>query len=284
MKEVVGVSVLTTNYNNGIFLKDFFESFLYSSFSPEEIIIVDDGSTDHSISIINTYISLLPIKLIQLPINEGRAAALNIGKKSCTKHYTLLIDSDDMIFPDRIEKQYKFMEANPDIDILGANVLYFNSAKNSFLNRSNFPITHEKIIRNFYNGENGVLQPTVMIKTSILKSIEYIPITPGQDYVFFSVLAKKGYKFSAIKDPVNKMRIHQKSIVSNITFFSIKTIFLKRDELFNTKTNHIRIFFYYKYIKAYRKSHLSKYFLLRIFYLSLSILYNPKKLFKRMVI
>lgn len=284
MKRKVDVSVLATNYNNGKYLKEFFESIINSTVEPKEIIIVDDGSTDNSTEIIKQYKELTNIKLFEFDKNKGRAAALNYGKKRCQCKYTLIIDPDDIVLQNRIEKQYFFMENNPKIDILGGNVTYFNSETGKRLYNSNFPITHKNIYKTFIKGENGVLQPTVIAKTEVLQNADYIQIAPGQDYVFFAGLAKKGYRFAALKEPVNLMRIHLRSVVSNINRGSIKNIFLHRDKIFNTKTSSIRIYFYYNYLFFYRKSMLNNQKGLKYLYLFLSIIFNPKKLIKRLKI
>lgn len=284
MKRKVDVSVLATNYNNGKYLKEFFESIINSTVEPKEIIIVDDGSTDNSTEIIKQYKELTNIKLFEFDKNKGRAAALNYGKKRCQCKYTLIIDPDDIVLQNRIEKQYFFMENNPKIDILGGNVTYFNSETSKKLYNSNFPITHKNIYKTFIKGENGVLQPTVIAKTEVLQNADYIQIAPGQDYVFFAGLAKKGCRFAALKEPVNLMRIHLRSVVSNINRGSIKNIFLHRDKIFNTKTSSIRIYFYYNYLFFYRKSMLNNQKGLKYLYLFLSIIFNPKKLIKRLKI
>ncbi|MCD4793925.1 MAG: glycosyltransferase [Bacteroidales bacterium] len=282
MKKEVDVSLLATNYNNEKFLKEFFESIINSTVEPKEIIIVDDGSTDNSTEIIKQFEKKANIKLFAFDENKGRAAALNYGKKKCECKYTLIIDPDDILLPNRIEKQYSFLENKPEIDILGANVIYFNSETGKKLNNSNFPTTHKDIYKTFYKGENGVLQPTILAKTEVLQKPDYIQIAPGQDYVFFAGLAKKGCRFAALKEPVNLMRIHPSSVVSNINIGSIKKIFSHRDKIFNTKTSSVRIYFYYKYLFFYRKSMLNKQKILKYLYLFLSIIFNPIKLINRL--
>ncbi len=282
MKTTVNVSILATNYNNGKFLKAFFESIIESTVLPNEIIIVDDGSTDNSIKIINEFKKKINIDLLKFDENKGRATALNYGKKACTSKYTLIIDPDDILLPNRIETQFLYMEENKDIDILGGNVIYFNSETGEKLNKSNFPTSHKDIYKTYYKGENGILQPTILAKTNVMQRLNYIQIAPGQDYVFFANLAKLNYKFSALKQPVNLMRIHTNSVVSNINFASIQKIFLQRDKIFNTKTNNLHIFIYYKYLYFYRKSMLTNNKVLKYFFLAISVILNPIKLLKRL--
>lgn len=281
MKKIVDVSLLAANYNNGEFLSDFFNSIINSTIQPKEIIFVDDGSTDNSLEIIKIYSNLPQLKLIKFQINKGRASALNAGKFECLSKYTLIIDPDDILLPNRIEIQFNYMEKNPEIDVLGGNVIYFNSKTGEKLNISNFPTSNSKIYKTFYRGENGVLQPTVICKTKVLKKFDYKQIVPGQDYELFARMAKAGYYFAAIKEPVNKMRIHINSVVSNVKLQSFINLYKYRDKIFGTKTSKIKICLYFWHIKYYRKSMFSKNRISKYFDLSLSIIAYPQKILRR---
>ncbi len=280
MKKIVDVSVLATNYNNAKFLDDFFESIVNSTVAPAEVVFVDDGSTDNSIEIAEKYNKILPLKIVSFEKNKGRAAALNKGKNLCNSKYTLIIDPDDIMLPDRIEKQYNFMEQNPQIDVLGGNVTYFNSITGKILNKSNFP--QKKIYETYAKGENGVLQPTVIIKTDVIKKYQYKQIVPGQDYELFSRIVVDGYKFSNLTDILNKMRVHPQSAVSNLKYSSIKQIFEQRDLIFGTKTSDLKVYFYFIHLLNYRKSMLSNKKLAKIYYKIIASLFYPSKIFKRL--
>jgi len=282
MKQTVDISILATNFNNGNFLSDFFDSIINSTVVPKEIIFVDDGSTDNSLQIVEKYNFLENLEVIDFKENRGRAAALNTGKSKCNSKYILIIDPDDILLPERIEIQYNFMKKNPDIDVLGGNAIYFNSETGEKLNISNFPTSNLDIFKTFYKGENGVLQPTVICKTELLKKYDYKQIVPGQDYELFGRIAKDGYKFASLKKPINKMRVHTNSVVSNIKLQSFINLFSHRDKIFGTKTSKIKILFYFWHIKYYRKSMFAKNSIAKYFNLLLSVLAYPQKMFKRL--
>ncbi len=277
--KTVDVSLLATNYNNGKYLNDFFKSIENSTVKPREIIFVDDGSTDDSLRILKSYENLGNLKLIKFHKNKGRSVALNTGKKNCTSKYTLIIDPDDVLLPERIEKQFNFMENNPEIDVLGGNVIYFNDKTKKKLNKSNFPI--KNILEVYKKGQNGVLQPTVIIKTKIFKLYNYKPIVPGQDYELFARMVKAGYKFANLPDILNKMRVHPNSAVSKLSLNSIKNIYKQRDKIFNTKTKKIVIITYYLHLKCYRIGMLSNFIVKKYLFFILSSLFYPQKIFKR---
>ncbi len=279
MKKIVDVSILATNYNNGKYLDDFFQSIIALTVIPRQLVFVDDGSTDNSVEVIKKYQKLPFLELLIFDKNRGRAEALNKGKKQCFSKYILMIDPDDIMLPKRLEQQFLFMESNPEIAVCGGNVLYFNSETGKILNKSNFP---QKNILNIYRkGENGVLQPTVIIKNKIIKKYEYKQIVPGQDYEFFARIINDGYLFKNLPDILNKMRIHQKSAVSNLTFNSIKNIFYHRDKIFKTHSSFVKIYLYFLHLKFYRKGMLSTKKILKLIYYFISLICYPKKIINR---
>ncbi len=280
MKKTANISVFATNYNNGEFLVDFMESILNSTMQPREIIFVDDGSTDKSLEVMERYKNLPHLKIIAFDKNKGRSAALNEGKKHCSAKYTMLIDPDDKLLSDRIEKQWSYMESHPQIDVLGANVQYFKSGTGQNLNTSKFSV--KNIFETYKKGENGVLQPTVIIKTELYKQYDYIEMVPGQDYQLFARMIVEGARFANLPDIVNLMRVHEKSAVSNITYQSLSKIFTCRDQIFNTQTSRFRKYMYYRYLKTYRKAMLTENTLIKYALLLFAIAFQPGKLLKRL--
>lgn len=112
------VSVLMSVYNGEKYLKESIESILSQTYSDFEFIIIDDGSTDNSLKIIKAF----PDQRIRLVCNKkniGLANSLNRGIKLAQGEYILRMDADDISLPNRITKQVKYMDANPDIDISG---------------------------------------------------------------------------------------------------------------------------------------------------------------------
>lgn len=282
MKKKLSVSIVVANYNNAEYLCEFIESVINSSVFPAELIIIDDGSSDNSVEILRQYRGFDFLKIIEFGENKGFARALNIGIKTATGKYIMRADPDDILLKNRIERQFTFMENNPKIDISGCNVIYFSDKTKKELNISNFPISHQKIKKTYLKGEHGLQHPTAFAKSKIMKKFEYLPdVFPSEDYEIFSQMIKSGYIFENIKTPLYKMRIHHRSSTSNTTFKSILKTFSFRDKIFNTKTSLPKIWFYYNYIRFYRKYQLNENIILRHIYLILAVCFYPEKLIKR---
>ena len=95
------VSIIINNYNYGRFIRDAIESALQQTYTPIEVIVVDDGSTDNSRQIIEAYgTRIIPVN----KSNGGQASALNAGFQKSKGDIILFLDADDYLAPDVVEK------------------------------------------------------------------------------------------------------------------------------------------------------------------------------------
>jgi len=281
-KRTVSVSIVAANYNNGKYLQQFIESVSASTVLPHELIIVDDGSTDDSLTVLNGYSDLLFLRVIPFKQNLGFTAALNAGIEASTGKYIMRADPDDLLHPERIGQQYQFMEENPDLDVLGSNVLYFNDQDGSDITVSNFPLTDIAIKKAYLQGEHGLMHATTILKTNVFKQYRYQHIFPGEDYELFSRMVKDGHKFQNLARPLYKVRVHAGSSSSNLKFESIRQTFAFRDQIFGTKTSKCRIVIYFQHIRHYRSYQMAGNSITKYFHLLLSVLFYPAKLVKRL--
>ena len=100
-------------YNAECYLNQAISSCLNQSYQNIELILIDDGSVDKSIEIINNIINKdNRVKLFFTPTNQGPATARNIGLEKAQGDYITFLDSDDFIANDKLEKQLNFMLQN----------------------------------------------------------------------------------------------------------------------------------------------------------------------------
>jgi len=111
MKSIV--SIITPSYNSLKFIAKTINSVLDQTYQEWEMIIIDDCSSDASIDIIEKYIENdNRIKCIKLEKNVGPANARNVGIQEAKGKYIAFLDSDDIWFPNKLEKQIEFMQKN----------------------------------------------------------------------------------------------------------------------------------------------------------------------------
>lgn len=283
-KKTANVSIVTANYNNGNYLTDFINSINQSSILPKELIIIDDGSTDDSLKILESFSHIEFLKVIRFKTNRGFCVALNAGVKSATGNYIMRVDPDDNILKDRIKTQVEYLDRNKEIDVVGSNVIYFSNNTGKELNRSNFPLGYSAIKRKYLNGEHGVQHTSTMIRAKVMKQYKYVQENfKAEDYEIFAKMIKDGHQFANINEVLTKMRVHSNSVSSNIKFETIAKTYKIRDEIFNTSTNQLKIYFYYWYILNYKKFLITQNVIMRSLYLFLSVIFYPSKFINRII-
>lgn len=109
------VSVIVPVYNTEKYLKDCLNSLVNQTLKDIEIIIINDGSTDKSLELLNDYASKYKNIIIINKKNEGQAIARNLGIKSANGEYIAFVDSDDYIELNMFEELYKDSEKKYDI-------------------------------------------------------------------------------------------------------------------------------------------------------------------------
>lgn len=282
-KPTYDLSIISANYNNGRYLSTFIRSIIDSPVWPAELILVNDGSTDQSIEILAGFKDVTFLHVIDLKQNIGLSAALNLALEAATGKYIMRADPDDIFLPQRIPLQIAYLEAHPDIDILGSNVEYFSDLDGRILNTSHFPLDHDAIVDRYRRGKHGLQHPTVCIKGDVYRQFRYTPgLAPTEDYDLFSRMALAGYRFANLPQPLYRMRVHTGSSTSNITFHQISQTFDYRDLLWGTHTSRLQRWRYFKHIQHYRKFQLATDYPARILHLLLATAFYPSKLINRL--
>jgi glycosyltransferase involved in cell wall biosynthesis len=112
-------------YNEEKYIAEAIESVLNQTFADFEFIIVDDGSTDATRSIIESYATDDPrLKLHRNDSNQGLPASLNRGIAEARGEYIARMDADDRSRPERFATQVRFLDANEHIHVAGCYVRY----------------------------------------------------------------------------------------------------------------------------------------------------------------
>lgn len=115
------VSVIIPCYNREQYIAETIESVLCQTYKTTELIVVDDGCTDNSREIIESFTS--KIKILEHPggVNKGQSAAINLGLKNATGTYIAILDSDDLFSSEKIVRQVSFLETHPEAGLVYAN-------------------------------------------------------------------------------------------------------------------------------------------------------------------
>lgn len=117
-------SILLAVYKkeNPVYFSQSLDSIFSQILFPHEVVLVKDGPlTDDLERVINKYQSKYYIlKVVSLPVNQGLGKALNEGLKHCSHDLVARMDTDDIVKPDRFEKQLKIFQEDPEVDVVGS--------------------------------------------------------------------------------------------------------------------------------------------------------------------
>lgn len=205
------LSVILPVYNGQEYLLEAIESVLLQSFSDFELIIINDGSTDASSTIIDK-LSDPRIQFFQ-QLNKGLAATLNRAISLAKGEYIARQDQDDISFKSRFQKQVEFLDANPDVGMVGtaAEIWVGNERTNRFLKHP----TDNAAIKFAMLFDNPFVHSSVMIRRSVFEKVgnysEDLSRQPPEDYELWSRIMKK-YKLANLPDVLMAYREVQGSM------------------------------------------------------------------------
>ena len=128
------ITVLMPAYNAEKYIGEAIASVLNQTFTDFELLIINDGSTDTTKQIIDSFTDSR-IRLIN-QTNQGIAAALNIGLLNAKADLIARFDADDICMPERLMIQYNFLSDHPDYIIVGADADFIDMNGNFVYTRS----------------------------------------------------------------------------------------------------------------------------------------------------
>ena len=215
-KENIDISILIPIYNCEKYIKECLDSCLNQDFTGTyEIIIIDDGSTDNTIKLINKY-NDSKIKLYQKE-HSGISDTLNFGLTKCNGEYICRMDGDDVMYENRLTLQYKYMQRDKNVDILSNGLVCFD--ENLLKVKSEIPILNfdkNKITLSDIKDNCNIHHPCIFFKNN-LKDFYYISAFDNfEDYELWFRLLKKDYHISSWHIPVIKYRYRNNSNSHNL--------------------------------------------------------------------
>jgi glycosyltransferase involved in cell wall biosynthesis len=164
------ITVLLAVYNGQQYLRAAIESVLTQTFTDFEFLIIDDGSTDQTLSILREYAARDGrIRMVTRP-NKGLTNTLNEGLSLAGGEFLARMDADDICMPRRFERQLGYLRENPDCVLVGSRVL--------LMDPDGLPIremcleqTHDEIDQAHLNRGWPIVHPAATMRLSALKQI-----------------------------------------------------------------------------------------------------------------
>jgi glycosyltransferase involved in cell wall biosynthesis len=215
-KALSWVSVIITTYNRSNMLPTAVESVLAQTYPAIEIIVVDDGSTDDTKKVMKQYVGR--VTYIRQD-NQGLAAARNTGIRASSGQYINVLDDDDFFMPTKIERQVQVLDTQPDTALVNCGHYYVNE-KGALLYKvipspgtdtlkelvcGCFIVAHAPLIRRQCLDEIGLFDQNLPWFGKYC-----------EDWDLWLRMARSGYRFVHIQEPLCAYRIHGDSQLTNI--------------------------------------------------------------------
>lgn len=207
-------SVLMSVYKNErpSEFKQSVESMLNQSYKANQFVIVKDGPLTAELDkIIEMFDEQNPdiFTIISLEQNIGLGRALDEGIKEIRNELIARMDADDISLPSRCEKQVKFFEQNPDLDIVGTYIDEFYDEPRNIVSRRLVPTEHSEIVK-FMRKRSPFNHPTVMYKKSaVIKAGGYGKMRRKQDLDLFSRMINNNAKAANIGESLLLFRSNE---------------------------------------------------------------------------
>ena len=159
------ISVLLCVFNGGIHLQKAVRSILSQSIKELELVVVNDGSTDDAVEVIRR-LADDRIRILDKS-NTGLTKSLNFGLQHCRGAYIARQDADDCSHPDRLRRQLLFLEAHPDIDVVGSAVEIIDE-DDRIIGSLAFDLEHD-LLQNSHFQSNQFAHGALFFRQSILE-------------------------------------------------------------------------------------------------------------------
>ncbi|WIH27831.1 glycosyltransferase family 2 protein [Photobacterium damselae] len=226
------VSVIMPVFNAEKYIYEAVDSIINQSYTNIEIILINDGSTDESVNIIQGFLSKdSRIKFYSNDKNRGLIYTLNRALALSKGEYIARMDSDDVSKLDRLEKQINKFINNPNLVLVGMFASQINEYSRSIYKKMSPEITHDEIILAscFFC---RFIHPSVMFKKSTIieNNLKYDEkMKHAEDYFLWSQITRYG-KCENIPEVGIKYRVHSDSVSNKFTDSQMENSIYARDK------------------------------------------------------
>ena len=200
------ITVLMPVYNAERFLSEAIDSILHQTLTNFEFLIIDDGSTDNSLKIINSYRDQRII-LVRNGTNLGITASLNKGIELAKGHLIARMDADDISYPDRLQKQYDYLNQHPDCAMVSTLARVITEDKQT--------VYIDKTNSNYYYYNLTFCSPiyhsSVMYRKTAVQDVGMYTVPYSEDFELFWLLSRK-YKIYNLPEVLLDYRDNTQSL------------------------------------------------------------------------
>ncbi len=215
------ISVIIPTFNCSKYLPEAINSVLNQTYQNLEMIVVDDGSTDTTREIINSYINRYPKKIKYIfQENKGLACARNTGVKNALGEYIALLDADDIWTVQRLKETLGAIEKEPDIGLVHANINWMSEEGNIISSpKRKTRYLSGYIFENIFLRKAHIAIPTILVRKECFDKVggfdENLTRLGCEDREMWLRIAEL-YKFAYIDKVLGYYRIRKGSMSKDL--------------------------------------------------------------------
>ena len=210
MKNDVLITVNIAIFNGSSYVRNAIESILNQTYKNFELLIINDGSTDNSLEIINSFKDDR-IRVLNNDKNRGLIYSRNRAVKESRGKYFAILDCDDYSYSHRLEAQCQLLESHPEIAICGSNALFIlDKQSDTFEYTHKVPhenLSFEILFRNVFVNSTLMIRKNIMLELGGYRDEYYM----AEDFDLSQRIIER-YEAKNIDETLIKYRIHDQNI------------------------------------------------------------------------
>ena len=212
MSKTPEISLIMSVYNGEDYLSEAIESVLNQTFKNFELIVINDCSTDKTEEILKKYAeSDERVKVYTNEVNLRLPSSLNKAMSYACGKYIARMDADDICLPERLEKQFEFMENNPEVALSSCR---FMTLKNGVVASGGCGGKNDReSVKALLLVTNPILHPGIIAKADVIKALGYDKnFTCTEDMELWTRFVMEGYDVCIMPEYLMIYRLHDKQI------------------------------------------------------------------------
>jgi glycosyltransferase involved in cell wall biosynthesis len=221
------LTMLMTVYNGMPYLKESVQSVLAQEDKDFDFLVLNNGSTDGSAAYLDERAqkhgqSLPRLRLVHLPENIGRSGVLAKGLALVQTELAAILDADDLAAPERVSVQRRFFSEHPDIDLVGANIIYVDG-NGTRIGEQRYPTGHEEL-RDNLPLFNQFAHSACAFRTGAAREAGgYDPAFPyAQDLALWVAMMRKGGRAAGIDQTLAMVRAHPSQATRDLSLLMVR--------------------------------------------------------------
>ena len=228
----ISIAAVIPLYNGACFIREALDSVLAQTEPVDEIIVVNDGSTDDSPAIVEEMAARHPIKLLH-KTNGGQSSARNMGIAATNCTHIALLDQDDVWYPDHVRALKQVFIEDPDVGLAYGNIDLFDVTRNRLVRNflDNFPDEHPKrSLRDCLSSDMRIFPSATLFRKDLFDRMDGFDerLSGYEDDDLFIRMFAAGAKFVYVNRAILLYRSHSQSSTHSRRMSDSRMIYFRK--------------------------------------------------------